>query len=143
MKQLITSSKLGLTIDEKRQLQSLQEEIKYLRGFLKVTEKKRNEHSKLLELVMQIRDVVFEAENIIDLFIDRNFKRPTAYQYFRQLLKVDHVSLGLKSVKKKIKTLMAKVKQIYDMKMYDINGVALKIPKHSSTGSEGIGTYFQ
>ncbi|KAG5515672.1 hypothetical protein RHGRI_036649 [Rhododendron griersonianum] len=124
------SSKLGLTVDEKRQLQSLQEEIKYLRGFLKVTEKKRNEHSKLMELVMQIRDVVFEAENIIDLFVDCNFKWPYP------LLQVDHPSLDLESVKKKIKTLMAMVKQIYDMKMYDINEVAVKIPKHSSTGSE-------
>ncbi|XP_058210477.1 putative late blight resistance protein homolog R1A-3 isoform X3 [Rhododendron vialii] len=131
LKQLITRSKLGLTIDEKRQLQSLQEEIEYLGGFLKVTEKKRNEHSKLMELVMQIRDVVFEAENIIDLFVGRDFKRPNAYQY------LDHPSLDLESVKKKIKTLMAKVKQIYDMTMYDINGVAVKIPKHSSTGSEG------
>ncbi|XP_058210478.1 putative late blight resistance protein homolog R1B-16 [Rhododendron vialii] len=133
LKQLITSSTLGSTIDEKRQLQSLQEEIKYLRGFLKVTEKKRNEHSKLMELVMQIRDVVFEAENIIELFVDCDFKRP--YQY--HLLQVDHPSLDLESVKKKIKTLMAMVKQIYDMKMYDINEVAVKIPKHSSTGSEG------
>ncbi|KAI8558127.1 hypothetical protein RHMOL_Rhmol04G0065200 [Rhododendron molle] len=131
LKQLVTSSKLGLTIDEKRQFQSLQEEIEYLRGFLKVTEKKRNEHSKLMELVMQIRDVVFETENIIDLFVDCNFKRPY------QLLQVDHPSLDLESVKKKIKTLMAVVKQIYDTKMYDINGVAIKIPKHSSTGSEG------
>ncbi|KAG5551604.1 hypothetical protein RHGRI_009873 [Rhododendron griersonianum] len=132
------SSKLGLTIDEKRQLQSLQEEIKYLRGFLKVTEKKRNEHSKLMKLVMQIRDVVFEVEDIIDLFVDRDFKRPNAYQYLRQLLKVDRPSLDLKSVKKKIKTLMAKVNQIYNMKRYDINGVAVKIPKHSSTRSEGL-----
>ncbi|XP_058210468.1 putative late blight resistance protein homolog R1B-16 isoform X2 [Rhododendron vialii] len=131
LKQLITSSKLGLTIDEKCQLQSLQEEIENLGGFLKVTEKKRNEHSKLMELVMQIRDVVFEAENIIYLFVGRDFKRPNAYQY------LDHPSLGLESVKKKIKTLMVKVKQIYDMKMYDINGVAVKIPKYSSTGSEG------
>ncbi|KAI8558119.1 hypothetical protein RHMOL_Rhmol04G0064400 [Rhododendron molle] len=89
-------------------------------------EKKRNEHSKLMELVMQIRDVVFKAKNIIDMFVDHDFKRLIAYQYLRQL----------NSVKKKIKTLMAMVKQIYDMKMYDINEVVVKIPKHSSTGSE-------
>ncbi|KAI8558116.1 hypothetical protein RHMOL_Rhmol04G0064100 [Rhododendron molle] len=137
LKQLITSSKLGLTIDEKRQLQSLQDEIEYLREFLKITEKKRNKHSKLMELVMQIRDMVFEAENIIELFVDRDFKRPN------QLLQVDHPSPDLESVKKKIKTLMTMVKKIYDMKMYDINEVAVKIPKHSSTESEGIDTYFQ
>ncbi|KAI8529679.1 hypothetical protein RHMOL_Rhmol12G0243400 [Rhododendron molle] len=69
LKQLRTSSNLDFTIDEKLQLQSLEEEIKYLREFLKITEKKRNEHSEVMKLVMQIRDVVSEAENIVELFV--------------------------------------------------------------------------
>lgn len=45
LKQLTTSSNLDfITDDEKHQLHSLEEEIKYLRGFLKITEKKRKEH---------------------------------------------------------------------------------------------------
>ncbi|KAG5523538.1 hypothetical protein RHGRI_035370 [Rhododendron griersonianum] len=44
LKNLIMSSDLDVIIDEKHQLQSLAEEIKYLRGFLKITEKKRKEH---------------------------------------------------------------------------------------------------
>ncbi|KAI8529674.1 hypothetical protein RHMOL_Rhmol12G0242900 [Rhododendron molle] len=42
LKNLITD--LDVIIDEKHQLQSLVEEIKYLRGFLKITEKKCKEH---------------------------------------------------------------------------------------------------
>ncbi|XP_058187008.1 disease resistance protein RPP13-like isoform X2 [Rhododendron vialii] len=75
LKQLTTSSNLDFIIDdEKHQLQSLEEEIKYLRGFLVATEKKRNEHSEVMKLVMQIRDAVSEAENIVELFISHAFK---------------------------------------------------------------------
>ncbi|KAG5523194.1 hypothetical protein RHGRI_035120 [Rhododendron griersonianum] len=41
LEQLVTNSELLSIIGEKRQLQSLEIEIKYLREFLKVTEKKR------------------------------------------------------------------------------------------------------
>ncbi|KAH7847581.1 hypothetical protein Vadar_027770 [Vaccinium darrowii] len=50
LKQLITSSKLRLIIEEKNQLQSLEKEIKYLRVFLKDTEKKRNNYLEVMEL---------------------------------------------------------------------------------------------
>ncbi|KAH7846717.1 hypothetical protein Vadar_017320 [Vaccinium darrowii] len=86
LKELITSSKLSLIIEEKHQLQSLEEQIKYLRGFLKVTGKIRNDHSEVMKLVKQIRDLVAEAENIVDV------------------------------VKERMKTLTSKAKEIYDQK---------------------------
>ncbi|KAH7846121.1 hypothetical protein Vadar_010201 [Vaccinium darrowii] len=49
----------------------------------------------------------------------------------------DHPPLDLESVKKGMKTLAAKVNKIYDENMYDINGVAVKLPKQSSTESGG------
>ncbi|KAG5523209.1 hypothetical protein RHGRI_035132 [Rhododendron griersonianum] len=113
LKHLITNSKLLLIIGEKHQLQSLEMEIKYLREFLKVTEKKRNEHIEVMNLVRQIRDVVLESENIVELFVSRAYKQ-------------DGLSLDFESVKKEIKTLTAKVKQMYGENMYDINETTVK-----------------
>ncbi|KAI8528802.1 hypothetical protein RHMOL_Rhmol12G0176200 [Rhododendron molle] len=133
LQQLISSSNLGVIIDEKHQLQSLEEEIKYLRGFLKITEKKRNEHSEVMKLLTQIRDVVSEAENIVELFVALAFKADHASDSLRE--HQDQLSLDLESVKKEIKTLTAEVKQIYDNNMYDMNGATVKKLKHSSSGS--------
>ncbi|XP_058192292.1 putative late blight resistance protein homolog R1B-17 [Rhododendron vialii] len=168
LKQLIRYSKLPSIIGEKHQLQSLEMEIKYLREFLKVTEKKRNEHIEVMNLVMRIRDVVFESENTIELFLVHayslshqrlnNQDHLTGSKKFSEwLLSLrklfhwyrfqDHLSLDLESaeiktldlesVKKEIKTLTTKVKQIYDENMYDINGIAVKKLKHSFTRSSG------
>ncbi|KAI8529680.1 hypothetical protein RHMOL_Rhmol12G0243500 [Rhododendron molle] len=90
---------------------------------------------------MRIRDVVSEAENIVELFVVHVFKANHAPNSLRE--QEDHLSLDLESVKKEIKALTAEVKKIYDENMYDINGVAIKILKHSSTRHGGIGTYFQ
>ncbi|XP_058192374.1 putative late blight resistance protein homolog R1B-16 [Rhododendron vialii] len=142
LKQLITSSNSDLIIAKKDQLQSLENEIKYLRGFLKITEKKRNEYSEVMKLVMHIKDVVSKAENIVELFVSHAFKTDASpFQNNNKKKKAihehqDHLSWVLESVKKKIKSLMANVKEIYDKNMYDINGVAVKKPKHSSTKSE-------
>ncbi|KAI8531339.1 hypothetical protein RHMOL_Rhmol11G0128800 [Rhododendron molle] len=168
LKQLITNSKLVLTIGEKHQLQSLEEflltirekhqlqslemEIKYLREFLKVTEKKRNEHIEVMNLVRQIRDVIFESENTVELFVSRAYKQDHLsswdkfFKWFCWDRFRDDLSLNLESVKKEIKTLTAKVKQMYDENMYDINKTTVKKLKHSfmrSSGSGIIGTYSQ
>ncbi|KAI8566947.1 hypothetical protein RHMOL_Rhmol02G0082300 [Rhododendron molle] len=105
LKQLIMSSKVESIIKEMHQLDSLEEKIKYIRQFVEVTEKKQVVHSKVMNLVRQIKHVVFEAENIIELFVVHAFN---AYQ------NQDHLFLDLESVKKEIKTLTAMVKKMYD-----------------------------
>ncbi|KAG5523207.1 hypothetical protein RHGRI_035130 [Rhododendron griersonianum] len=153
LKQLITSS--NLPIDTKDQLQSLENDIKYLRRFLKITEKKRNEYSEVMKLVMQIRDVISEVENIVELFVihafkadaspfQNNNKKKKKKQKKKEKKKKknairehqDHLSWDLESVKKKIKILMANVKEIYDENMYDLDGIEVKKLKHSSSKSE-------
>ncbi|KAG5523204.1 hypothetical protein RHGRI_035127 [Rhododendron griersonianum] len=150
LKQLITSSNLDVIIDVKDQLQSLENEIKYLREFLKVTDKKCKEHPEVMKLVMRIRDVVSEAENIVEQFMVLVLKDDHAIEcqdhLFLDLFFEGHSldiiferhSLDLESVKKKIKTLTDEVKQIYEENKYDLNGVAVKKLKHSSTKSEGF-----
>ncbi|KAH7847226.1 hypothetical protein Vadar_023467 [Vaccinium darrowii] len=132
LKQLITSSKISLITEEKQQLQSLEGEIKYLRGFLEVREKKRNNHPEVMKLVMQIRDLVSEAENIVERFVVHAFKADHLPYPLRE--HQDHLSLDLETVNKGMKNLTAEVKKIYDENMYDINGVAVKQLKHCSTG---------
>ncbi|XP_058204019.1 putative disease resistance protein At1g58400 isoform X2 [Rhododendron vialii] len=151
LKQLIMSPEVESIRKEKYQLKSLEEEIKYMRGFLKVTEKKRNEHSEVMNLVRHIKDVVSEAENIIELFVVQAFKANHAHflrqrqywfspvlEYVKKMFKThqDHLSLVLESVKKEIKTLTAEVKQIYDENMYDVNGVASKKLEHPFSKTE-------
>ncbi|KAI8567313.1 hypothetical protein RHMOL_Rhmol02G0111500 [Rhododendron molle] len=151
LKQLIVSPKVESIRKEKNQLKSLEEEIKYMRGFLKITEKKRNEHSEVMNLVRHIKGVVSEAENIIELFVVQAFKASHAHflsqrqDWFSPIIECvkkmfkthqDHLSLALESVKKEIKTLMAEVKQIYDENMYDVNGVAGKKLVHSFSKTE-------
>ncbi|KAI8529350.1 hypothetical protein RHMOL_Rhmol12G0218400 [Rhododendron molle] len=122
LKQLIMSSNSDLIIAKKDQLQSLENEIKYLRGFLKITEKKRNEYLKVMELVMQIRDVVSEAENIVELFVSHAFKADASRELQDQLSLV-----GLESVKMKIKTLMA-IRELQDpLSLVDLESVKMKI----------------
>ncbi|KAH7845529.1 hypothetical protein Vadar_003210 [Vaccinium darrowii] len=151
LKQLITSSELSLIIQERHQLESLEEEIMYLRGFLKDTEKKRNDHPEVMQLVMQIRDLVSEAENIVELFVVHAFRThnrvPPNDLYLldpmssimKTLSELEKLKdqLDLKSVEKEMKTLTAEVKKIYDMNMYDINGVAVRQLIHSTTESGG------
>ncbi|KAG5523202.1 hypothetical protein RHGRI_035125 [Rhododendron griersonianum] len=135
LKQLITNSKLRLIIGEKHQLQSLEMEIKYLREFFKVTEKKRNEHIEVMNLVRQIRDVVFESENTVELFVSRAYKqdRLSGWDKFFEWFRWDRfwddqddLFLDLESVKKEIKTLKAKVKRMYD------ENIAMMIPQMDS-----------
>ncbi|KAG5560847.1 hypothetical protein RHGRI_004006 [Rhododendron griersonianum] len=127
LKQLIMSSNVESIIKEKHQLESLEEEIKYMRGFLMVTEKKRNENLKVMNLMRQIKDMISEAEDIIELFV---------IQAFKANQNQDCLSLDLESVKKKIKTLAVEVKQIYDENMCDIYGVVGKKFGHSFSRSE-------
>ncbi|KAH7846002.1 hypothetical protein Vadar_008499 [Vaccinium darrowii] len=104
LKQLITNSKLSLIIKEKHQLQSLEEEIKYLRGFLKDTEKKRNDHPEVMNLVKQIRDLIAEAENIVELFVVHAFKADHVPYSLREHL--DHLFLYLGTIIKGLKNIV-------------------------------------
>ncbi|KAA8535370.1 hypothetical protein F0562_030373 [Nyssa sinensis] len=56
-------------LHEKDSLKSLYEELEFLRKFLKDTEEKRKENIKVKDLVAKIRDVTFEAEKSVDLFV--------------------------------------------------------------------------
>ncbi|GAB2296713.1 hypothetical protein Dimus_030821 [Dionaea muscipula] len=138
----------GLIIDEKHQLQLklLEDDIKYLRWFLTITEKKRNQHWEVMKLVKQIRDVVSEAENIVELLFahlvskvdDITISADTLGQHQDQLF------LDLERLRKEeIKTLMAEVRQIHKENMYDIIfnvAVAVKkLEQYSSPGSSRVG----
>lgn len=138
LKQLITSSKLDSIICAKHELQSLEEEIKCLREFLKVTEKKRNKHTEVMKLVLEIRDVVSKAENVVERFVIDAFKADHLTFGTNKRKADDGLSLGLECVKEEIKTLMPKVKQIYNENIYAVSGVAVKEIIQSSTRSGGI-----
>ncbi|KAH7865587.1 hypothetical protein Vadar_008653 [Vaccinium darrowii] len=134
LKQILMKSSGGtLIMNEREQIESLVEKIEYMKGFLKVTEKKRYEHPEVMKLVMQIKSVVCVAKQIVSKFVS-NVLIGAFCPPLRE--HEDNLSLNLERVEKEINILTAEVKHFYDENMYDINGVAVKKLEHSSTGSE-------
>lgn len=68
LKQLINCSNPFILL-EKDQIQSLYDELRFLRIFLKDSEGSCYEHEKVKNLVMNIGDVAYEAESMVDLFV--------------------------------------------------------------------------
>ncbi|KAH7847793.1 hypothetical protein Vadar_030318 [Vaccinium darrowii] len=92
---------------------------------------------------MDIRDVVFDAENIVERFVIDDIKdvvsdaESVVEWVVIDAFKAVHLSLDLESVGKEIKKLTDEVEQIYDMNICDINAAAIKKHKQSSTASGG------
>lgn len=106
----------------KGQVESLYKELSLMKAFLKDSKEKRSEYEYVRELVRQIRDVAYEAEDTIDTFVVN-----AAMQRERSTLsKIVHVfdyPAKLRSVAKDIEAIKSKVKEIYDNKMFGIEAL--------------------
>ncbi|KAA8529776.1 hypothetical protein F0562_034124 [Nyssa sinensis] len=104
---------------ERDQIKSLYEELRFLREFLKHTEEKRYEHEILKNLVAEIIDVAYEAENKVDLFVfnavnhnDRSLVGEIGHSF-------DPI-LNLSGVMEEIESIKMELMAIYENMMYDI-----------------------
>ncbi|KAI3700099.1 hypothetical protein L2E82_44715 [Cichorium intybus] len=121
LKQLLLYNS-DLIFGVKGQVDSLHRELSLMNAFLKDAKEKRNEYEYVRELVRQIRDVAYEAEDIIDTFV----VNATMQKERSTLSRIVHVfdyPTKLRSVAKDIESIKTKVKEIYDNKMFGIEAL--------------------
>ncbi|XP_023877815.1 putative inactive disease susceptibility protein LOV1 [Quercus suber] len=97
----------------KDQVRLLHNELRMINVFLQNTEGKRHENDLVKEVVSQIRDVAYEAEDVVDIFI----MTVTQHRIRNKLMKVIHSfdrASTLHEVAKKIETIKIAIKEIYD-----------------------------
>nr|AGX27500.1 NBS-LRR class resistance protein Fy2-Ry2 [Sesamum indicum] len=116
LKQLLLYN-ANLILDIKVQVEFLYNDLSLFKAFLKDSTEKRSKHETLKELVKQIRDVVYEAEDAIDTFV----AHAAVHKARKHIEKAFHIfdyPAKLRSVAKDIEQIRAKVKDIYENKKF-------------------------
>ncbi|KAL0446707.1 UNVERIFIED_CONTAM: putative disease resistance protein RXW24L [Sesamum latifolium] len=103
----------------KDQVESLHKDLSLMKAFLKDTREKCNEFEYVREVVRQITDVAYEAEDIIDTFVVNAAMQKSRGTMSRMIHVFDNASV-LRNVGREIESIRAKVKEIYDKKMFGI-----------------------
>ncbi|KAL3642285.1 hypothetical protein CASFOL_013100 [Castilleja foliolosa] len=98
-----------LISDAKNQVMRLEKDLRLFKAFLKDSTKKRRKDNSLRELVAQIRDVVYEAEDVIDAFVTQAAEAKSR-NYFQRALKTP---VTLLSIAKDVEAVGSKVRDIY------------------------------
>lgn len=113
----------------KDQVESLHRELSLMKAFLKDSREKRDESAYVREIVRQITDVTYEAEDIIDTFVVHAAMQKARSALKRAFHALDHTNM-LRSVSEDIKSIKVKVKEIYDKKMFGIESLQNGEPSH-------------
>ncbi|XP_011072129.1 putative late blight resistance protein homolog R1A-10 [Sesamum indicum] len=98
-----------LIADAKNQVEKLESDLRLINAFLKASTKKRRKDVILRQLVREIRDVVYEAEDIIDAFVTQAAESQ-AKNYF---LRAFQTRVKLDSITTQVEKVCATVKEIY------------------------------
>ncbi|KAL0318595.1 UNVERIFIED_CONTAM: putative late blight resistance proteinR1B-8 [Sesamum angustifolium] len=98
-----------LISDAKNQVEKLESDLRLFKAFLRDSTKKRRKDDSLRELVRQIRDVVYEAEDIIDALVTQSAESKSK-SYFSEAFDTPG---KLHSIIKDIEIVSDKVKEIY------------------------------
>ncbi|XP_073148137.1 putative disease resistance RPP13-like protein 3 [Henckelia pumila] len=116
----------------KDQVESLHKELSLMKAFLKDSREKRDESEYVREIVRQITDVTYEAEDIIDkVVVDAALRRSrsTLAKLFKPF---NHVSVLHRNARE-IEDIKVKVKEIYDKKMFGIVSLPVGEPSRRRT----------
>ncbi|XAR63694.1 hypothetical protein NMG60_11023724 [Bertholletia excelsa] len=104
----------------KGQVESLYKELSMFKAFLKDFTEKRSEFQIVKELVKQIREVVYEAEDAIDEFVVETALLRSRSAWSRVLHGMDYAS-NLRSVATKIESIRKqRVDEIYRMQQFGL-----------------------
>ncbi|XP_076912008.1 putative late blight resistance protein homolog R1B-14 [Bidens hawaiensis] len=106
----------------KGQVESLYKELSLMKAFLKDSKEKRSEYEYVRELVRQIRDVAYEAEDIIDTFVVNAVLQKERSTFSKMVHVFDHPA-KLRSVAKDIESIKEKVKEIYEKNKFGIEAL--------------------
>ncbi|CAA2993882.1 late blight resistance homolog R1B-17 [Olea europaea subsp. europaea] len=116
LKQLLLYN-ANLILDVKGQVEFLYNDLSLFKAFLKDSTEKRNKNATLQELVKQIRDVVYEAEDTVDTFVAQAAVHKSRSSIERAFHIFDYPA-KLRSVAKRIEDIRTKVKDIYEHKKF-------------------------
>ncbi|KAK6123585.1 hypothetical protein DH2020_042674 [Rehmannia glutinosa] len=98
-----------LISDAKNQVEKLEKDLRLFKAFLKDSTKKRRKDNSLRELVGQIRDVVYEAEDVIDAFVTQAAESKSKNYFLRAF----QTPVKLLSIAKDVEAVGGKVREIY------------------------------
>ncbi|CAI9780523.1 unnamed protein product [Fraxinus pennsylvanica] len=116
-----------LILDVKSEVESLHIDLQLFKAFLKDMAKRDNNHEVLNTLVKQIRDIVYEAEDYVDMYVSHS-----AMQKARSgLKKVVHIfdhTTKLRNTAVDIKSMRVKVKEIYQDKKFGFEALLVAAP---------------
>ncbi|KAK4394878.1 putative disease resistance protein [Sesamum angolense] len=98
-----------LISDAKNQVEKLESDLRLFKAFLRDSTKKRRKDESLRELVRQIRDVVYEAEDIIDAFVTQAAESKSKSYFLRAF----QTPVKLHGIATEIERVGVKVKDIY------------------------------
>ncbi|KAL0356291.1 UNVERIFIED_CONTAM: putative late blight resistance proteinR1A-4 [Sesamum radiatum] len=98
-----------LISDARNQVEKLESDLRLFKAFLRDSTKKRRKDDSLRELVRQIRDVVYEAEDIIDALVTQAAESKSK-SYFSEAF---DAPVKLHSIVKDMEKVRDKVKEIY------------------------------
>ncbi|KAL0441126.1 UNVERIFIED_CONTAM: putative disease resistance protein [Sesamum radiatum] len=94
--------------DAKKPVENLENDLRVFKAFLKDSAKKQRKDVLLRELVRRIRDVVYEAEDIIDAFVTQAAETQSKSYFLRAF----QTQVKLNGVATEIERVRAKVKEI-------------------------------
>ncbi|XP_057523962.1 putative disease resistance RPP13-like protein 3 [Amaranthus tricolor] len=114
------------------QLKSLENELRFMKKILRNSEGKQHEHQLVWELVEQIREVAFEAKDVIETFL-LNFAKQKLRSTCKKVIYGPAHALMLREVAKQIDGIKTRINEIYDNK--EKNGIDL--------GDGSMNPYFQ
>lgn len=116
LKQLLLYN-ANLILDVKDQVEFLYNDLTLFKAFLKDSTEKRSKHETLKELVKQIRNVVYEAEDAIDTFVAHAAVHKARKNIGKAIHFMDY-SAKLRSVGHTIQVIRGRVKDIYENKKF-------------------------
>ncbi|KNA24379.1 hypothetical protein SOVF_016130 [Spinacia oleracea] len=94
------------------ELKSLENELRFMKKFLRNSEGKHQDHELVSELVEQIKVVAFEAEDIIETFL-LNVERQQRRSTFKKVLHSAEHAIMLRGVAKQIGGIKTRIDDIY------------------------------
>ncbi|KAL0356354.1 UNVERIFIED_CONTAM: hypothetical protein Sradi_4082300 [Sesamum radiatum] len=121
--------------DAKTLVENLETDLRLFKAFLKDSAIKQRKDDRLRELVRKIRDVVYEAEDIIDAFVTQAAENQSKSYFLRAF----QTPVKLHGVATEIERVSAKVKEIYGDKS-TIDFASLTVGDGGSEESEAEDT---
>ncbi|CAA3008343.1 late blight resistance homolog R1A-10 [Olea europaea subsp. europaea] len=117
----------------KSEVEELYSDLKVFKAFLKDSTGKRQNHEVLKELVNQIRDVVYEAEDTVEAFVCQAAEHK-ARNYIEKAFHILDYPAELRKSVKTIENIRQRVRKIYENKLFGFE--ALQNREGSTRGAK-------